>query len=126
MSLGPHKSIVENGAIIGCEFCGPTPIWNAPCPSNVICIVSTSKFEFISHKLRIISEFIDYNMYHIATNVDMVSVEETNLDEDKCMIQSKNENGTEQKPDYIIESTSLFHCQLDHYSQHCSSHKIII
>ena len=34
--LGPHKAIVQDGAFIGCEYCGPDPVWGSPCPSNVL------------------------------------------------------------------------------------------
>jgi hypothetical protein len=49
-------------------------------------------------------------MYHTATDVDVVSIEDTIL-EDKCMIQSKNANDTEQKPDYTIESKSDYNTE---------------
>ena len=34
--LGPHKAIVKDGVFIGCEYCGPEPMWGLPCPSNVL------------------------------------------------------------------------------------------
>jgi hypothetical protein len=50
----PHKAIVDKGVIIGCEYCGTPPPWNASCPANLINVSSTGtalagKFTFKSH-----------------------------------------------------------------------------
>jgi hypothetical protein len=37
MSKGPHKAVVANGVIVGCEYCGRSPPFpDGGCASNIL------------------------------------------------------------------------------------------